>query len=108
MKLTKKLAALVLAMMMALSVMAMPAAAYGGDSGVMPLGTAVRTCSECGRSVSAQTSTERSPKTVNSCSASSSAHTHTVTKTTYTFNCSCGAYLGTSYTTDTYCPYGGH
>ena len=94
MKLTKKLAALVLAMMMALSVMAMPAAAYGGDSGVMPLG-GVRTC-PCGKSVSAYTYTQETDRwSVDSCSKKDSVHDH-VDLTTYDeYNCSCGQYLGT-------------
>lgn len=95
MNLTKKLAALVLAMMMALSVMAMPAAAYGGDSGVMPLG-GVRTCPECGRSVSAYTHTEETDRwTVSSCSRKTYAHDHADLTTYDDYNCSCGRYLGT-------------
>ncbi len=46
MKRTKKLLALVLALMMAFSCMAMPAMAHGdGDEGIMPL-AAVRPCTE--------------------------------------------------------------
>lgn len=50
MKKTKKLAALFLALMMALSCMAMPAMAAGEDDGIMPLG-AVKPCQNCGEMV---------------------------------------------------------
>ena len=50
MKRTKKLLALVLALMMALSCMAMPAMAHGdGDEGIMPLYEVVH-CPDCGES----------------------------------------------------------
>jgi hypothetical protein len=47
MKRTKRLLALVLAMMMAFAMLAMPAAAHGDeDEGIMPLGQ-TRTCLQC-------------------------------------------------------------
>lgn len=54
MKKTKKLAALFLALMMALSCMAMPAMAHGHDDGVSPQGLVVpttQTCSICGETL---------------------------------------------------------
>ena len=76
MKKTRKLLALVLALMMAFSCMAMPAMAHGDeDEGIMPLGE-VGTCPYCGKT--GRVTRENYTHTYyTTCTKASSRHQHT-------------------------------
>ena len=85
MKKTKKLLALVLAMMMAFSLMAMPAMAVAADDdGIMPVGTMIQ-CDRCGAWVEFYSYSQ----TVN-CSCKKNPNPHTKTTTYSGYSCSCG------------------
>ena len=77
MKRTKKLLALVLAMMMAFSIMAVTAAAHGDeDEGVMPLGLEVQCPNpNCRQSLIQETMTLEGPVVIFTCSTCGQNHT---------------------------------
>ena len=83
----KKLAALCLAMLMAVSCMVMPAMA--ADDGIMPLGPAYR-CSVCGAEADMFTSTQSGEIRVNSCNAVKKEHYHDTIIVTKTIACKNG------------------
>lgn len=83
MKKTKRLLALVLAMMMAFSLLAMPAMAAGDDEGIMPL-YEESTCPKHG--VMERVSITTSKKT-DEVMHNGTLHNHTTTTTKYTYAC---------------------
>lgn len=102
MKKTKRLLALVLAMMMAFSLLAMPAMAAGDDEGIMPLGIQAF-CARCSemRGVVYRDSVYVRTKVNVVCGKNSHHHTHDVYRDVVEYDCG-----HTDYSSDyDVCPY---
>lgn len=91
MKKTKRLLALVLAMMMAFSLLAMPAMAAGDDEGIMPLHPMIR-CENCGEWTDAyQSESDPFPSTAQPHGKVEIEHVHFVTVHKEWYHCgACG------------------
>lgn len=97
MKHTKKLLALVLAMMMAFSMLAIPAMAVSDeDEGIMPLGE-VRDCPECGQTADARRTyyTDGPFESAASCGGGPVIHHHCIRTYHYRLTCRSCSYDGT-------------
>lgn len=92
---TKRIVALLLALMLAVSVITISAYAEGDDDWIEPYGQVVQ-CPRCGNGAAVlngtKTETNRQ-EPVSGCDKIHHAHTHTITRVIYSYSCkNCGSF----------------